>query len=202
MNIDFHSDTLSDRFIRFRYFPDFKYKGLVVEVGGGSPDKISFSKHWRNNGWRSIVFEPNPTYFNEFQKQKIECYNLACSDKNQKNVDFFIADCNEALSYTSLGIKYDCFDAEKIQTTKIKVDTVRLDEFLLTKEINKIDILSVDVEGWELEVMRGFDPSKIDCKIIVLENYKHNPEYNSYMESLGYELKSQRMWDYIYKKLS
>lgn len=201
MNIGFHSDTFADRFVRFRFFPNFSYKGLVIEVGGGSPDKISFSKHWRDNGWRSIVFEPNPMYFKEFLKQNIECYNLACSDKNEKNVDFVIADCNEALSYTSLGIKYDCFDAEKFSTNTIKVDTVRLDTFLLEKKIEKIDILSIDVEGWELEVMKGFDPAAVECKIIILENFKHNPEYTAYMENVGYKLVANRMWDYIYKKL-
>jgi FkbM family methyltransferase len=200
MNINFYSDTAADRFVRFRYFPDFSYKGLVIEVGGGSPDKISFSKHWRNNGWHSIVFEPNPIYYNEFIRQNIECYNLACSDKNEKDVDFLIADCNEALSYTSLGMKYDCFDADKIPVETIKVDTVRLDSFLLEKNIDKIDILSIDVEGWELEVIKGFDPSVVDCKIIILENYKHIPDYTSYMESIGYKFVANRMWDYIYKK--
>ena len=66
MYSSFHSDSLSDEFIRNHIFTDYQYKGLVIEVGGGSPDTISFSKHWRNNGWRSIVFEPNPNYYNEF----------------------------------------------------------------------------------------------------------------------------------------
>ena len=200
MDYEFYSDSFTDVYLRNNFFPDYSYKGLMIEVGGGSPNKISSSKHWRNNGWRSIVFEPNPMYFDEFEKLNLECYNFACSNKNQKNIDFIIADCNDSLSYSSLGIRYDCFDAENISTKIIKVDTIRLDSFLIENNINKIDILSIDVEGWELEVMQGFDPSNVDCKIIVLENFKDDPEYTLYMESIGYKLTQKQHWDYIYEK--
>ena len=201
MYSSFHSDSLSDEFIRNHIFTDYQYKGLVIEVGGGSPDTISFSKHWRNNGWRSIVFEPNPNYYNEFLKQDLECYNLACSDKDDQDVDFSIVNCNNELSYTSLGIRYDCFDAEKFVVDKIKVNTIRLKTFLKQNKIDKIDILSIDVEGWELEVMKGFDPTTVDCQIIILENFQHDPSYTVFMENIGYKLVIENKHDYIYEKI-
>jgi hypothetical protein len=52
----------TDKIIRETYFPDFNYKGTMIEVGGGTPSFLSMSKHFKLNGWRTIIIEPNPKY--------------------------------------------------------------------------------------------------------------------------------------------
>ena len=82
----FHSENNLDAYIREELFPDYTYQGIMVEVGGGLPDSLSCSKHFREHGWRTIVFEPNPHFYELFLEQNIECYNFACSDKDEQNV--------------------------------------------------------------------------------------------------------------------
>ena len=51
----------------------------------------------------------------------------------------------------------------------------------------QLDLLAVDVEGWELEVLRGFDFDRWEPKVIIVENLSSNPEYREYMKTKGYQ---------------
>jgi len=43
----FYSENNLDAYIREELFPDYTYQGIMVEVGGGLPDSLSCSKHFR-----------------------------------------------------------------------------------------------------------------------------------------------------------
>jgi hypothetical protein len=85
--------------------------------------------------------------------------------------------------------------------TNIKVNTIRLDTFFNHKNIQKIDFMTIDVEGWELEVIEGFDPKKVDCKYIILENFEHNQSYEQKMLEIGYQNIHHLHYDQIYQKI-
>ena len=53
--------------------------------------------------------------------------------------------------------------------------------------IDNIDFLSIDTEGTEIDVMKGFDIQKWMPKIVVLENNYDDNHYLDYMESVGYQ---------------
>ena len=64
--------------------------------------------------------------------------------------------------------------------------------------VESIDFLAIDTEGWELEVMRGFNSDKYKPKVILLENYFHSQAYTDYMKSIGYILDKNIEYNYIY----
>ena len=53
--------------------------------------------------------------------------------------------------------------------------------------IDKIDFISVDVEGTEIDVIKGLDIKKWMPKLIVLENNYNDKKYEDYMSSVGYK---------------
>jgi len=59
-----------------------------------------------------------------------------------------------------------------------------LDTIIKEANIEQIDILSVDTEGWELEVMNGL--SLLKPKVIMLENIFNEDSYREYMALKGY----------------
>ena len=87
-----------------------------------------------------------------------------------------------------------------LKTKKIQVEIRRLDSILQDLNIDTVDILSIDVEGWELDVMLGLDTEKINCKLIVVENFLNDIEYNNYFEKIGYVLKQEINYNQIYVK--
>jgi Methyltransferase FkbM domain len=70
----------------------------------------------------------------------------------------------------------------------------RLDTILKTHapDVEHIDILSVDVEGWELEVLDGFDFRKCRPKVLVIENLFNDPAYRQRINEYGY-----RLWRFV-----
>jgi hypothetical protein len=55
-------------------------------------------------------------------------------------------------------------------------------------EVRRIDLLVVDVEGWELEVLRGLDFRRYRPRVLIIENLFHDPAYRDFMQARGYEL--------------
>ena len=52
----------------------------------------------------------------------------------------------------------------------------------------RIDFVTIDVEGGELDVLKGFDLVRFAPKVVVLENNTGHSDYpvSRYMESQGY----------------
>ncbi len=188
-----HEDI--DKFIRLTYFPDYSYVGTVVEVGAATPEYLSMSLHFKLNKWRTIVVEPNPTFSAMHRKMENEVYEVACSNQNQDDVDFTIVHANSGKvtdhSFSSLTIKESYRQigknwVEKLNKTTIKVNVRTLDYIIQDAKIESIDLLSVDTEGWELEVMQGL--TLIKPKVVVLENIFLEQSYRDYMQNIGYKL--------------
>lgn len=206
MNIhEFFAENNLDERIRNTYFPDYTYKGTVIEVGAATPSFLSFSKHFALNGWRAILIEPNPYFVEQHKKLSNEIYEYACSYEDADNVDFTIYHQNIGditdHSFSSFYLKeeYQLMSnniAQTLNTTSIKVKTRTLDTIIKETNISNIDILSIDVEGWELEVLRGLTIMK--PKIIILENLFNWPSYREYVCSLGYTFVKHDTFDDIY----
>jgi hypothetical protein len=96
-------------------------------------------------------------------------------------------------SFSSLGIKgkfADLHETVKANTevTTIPVKVRKLDTILATHEpdLKTIDILAIDVEGWEFNVIRGLSLDRYRPKVIILENNFDDTEYLSFMRARGY----------------
>lgn len=206
MNTKFYGEGDLDKILREKYFSDYSYKGTIIEVGGATPEFLSMSRHFKNNGWRAIIIEPNPNFCKLHRECGNELYEFACSNKDADNVDFTIIHVNSNQvtdhSSSSLGIKdsYRLISnnwVENLPKTTIKVNVRTLDSIINTANITQIDILSIDTEGWEIEVMEGF--SAIKSKIVVLENIWSDTFYRDYMKKRGYDFESHISGNDIYR---
>ncbi len=189
-----------DRIIHKRFFAGRDSGRVFVDVGAARPDYLSISALFRSLGWRVIAIEPNPAFCDLHRKKGYDVLQYACGDRDEDNVDFVLVDShgdkyeNGQVSYesfSSLGIK-DSYQALKkdLDTKTIKINLRRLDTILETHapEINHIDILSVDVEGWELEVLSGLNTEKYKPQVMVIENLLNEKKYREYMKTIDYAL--------------
>jgi FkbM family methyltransferase len=190
----------TDRFIRENFFGDYNYKGVMVEVGAGPTTFYSMSRHFRNNGWRCICIEPNPKFVRQHLNEGNEIYQFACSNEEKegtlKVVNTGWGNENDGISYSSLDIKYQ--NSPSV-SEEIPVKITKLDSILESISLDHVDFVSVDTEGWEIEVMEGFSLNKFRPKIVLLENYEHNPNYEIYMSKFGYYLSNKINYNYIFK---
>jgi len=188
-------------YLKTKFFSEID-TGIMVEVGSAGPEFLSQSKPFRDIGWRCICIDPNPEFAKMHRDIGNEIYEYACSYEDKNDVNF------EMVTQPINGITYESFSSievnerlalsgysngkKDLSINTIKVNVRKLDTILEEAKVSKIDYVIVDVEGWELNVMRGFTPSKYQPKVIVLENafIDTYQEFNAYMSDLGYEFDS------------
>jgi FkbM family methyltransferase len=174
----------------------------MIEVGAGPPEFYSMSKHFRDNKWRCVCVEPNPKFIEQHKQLNHEIYQYACSNE-EKTSQFQIVNTGwnhsvNGISYSSLTPKYDIVDQHTTET--IEVSVIKLDTLLTNLNIESVDFVSIDTEGWELEVMQGFSADKYKPKVILLENYLYDENYVSFMKERGYVLDTALKYNYIFTR--
>ena len=203
-NKKFYGEFDTDKYLREKFFPDYSYSGVFVDVGAGPPEFINNSKHFRDSGWRTISVEPNPKFVKQYQECGSEVYQYACSDEEKissftinSNNDNWYTEENDGVSFSALEVRYNGVPDHNTQET-IEVKTVTLNSLLSNICVEYIDILSIDTEGWELDVLRGLDHKKYSPKVIVLENFEDDQSYDIFMENIGYKKVLSLRYNHFY----
>lgn len=193
-----------DRHVWAAFFAKRETPGVLVEIGAARPDYLSISASFRRRGWKIIAVEPNPDFCEAHRTAGYDVLQYAASAEDRDDVEFFVVDSKGAdylggnvsfESFSSLGIK-DEFAAlhetvrDKTNVRSMRVKVRRLDTILKehAPDVAKVDLLAVDVEGWELDVMEGFSVVNYQPKVIILENLFKSDKYVQYMRKVGYDL--------------
>lgn len=160
-------DLIIDKFLRY------KKKGFYVDVGAGDPTRFSNTKRFYGRGWTGINIEPNPYSYKKLALSRQRDINLNIGiGKILSNLVFYFF-LPETLSTFSLK------DKERVQSqgyrciNEIKTPVFKLSETLEKYCRQKIDFLSIDVEGFEFEVLKSNDWQKFYPELICVETAKH-----------------------------
>ena len=171
-----------DIFLIFKSLRGVVEKGTMLDVGGNVGNSaLPFCLE----GWEVTIFEPDPRNIIELKKKFSQMDNVkivekAVSDKNNEKVEFFLSDITSINSLSS-------FDAS--HNKHIEVETITLDKYLQKEGVvEKIDFLKIDIEGYDLHALRGFNIEKFRPKMILVEYLGYNYEnLRSYIEKKGYK---------------
>ena len=104
-------------------------------------------------------FEPFPEMFRELSQttatlHKVFISDKAIADKRSKRTFFVNAgvDTNSLLESQTTGLRSD----EQVKNkSKIEVETISLDEYCRENGVQHIDILKMDIQGGELDALKG-----------------------------------------------
>ncbi|AWN43798.1 FkbM family methyltransferase [Methylobacterium durans] len=193
-----------DKLVQSTFFKGAKEGGVLVEVGAARPNYLSISESFRALGWKIIAVEPNPVFCEEHRKLGHEILQYACSDHDEDEAEFYIVKSIDAVymggevsyeSWSSLGIRDRYAEVVKTVEDKTEVEPVRvklrkLDTIMRehAPEVGEIDVLAIDVEGWEVEVLRGFSLDRYRPKVAIIENLFLDGAYEEHMKQFGYSL--------------
>ncbi|MCY1535884.1 methyltransferase, FkbM family [compost metagenome] len=161
---------------------------LIVDAGANIGSVSKDLNHWFPSA-DIFAFEPVRSTFNilvnhTLKINKIHPEQLALGESNEK-IELSL---NPENTINSIKVK----DLNHSLGTE-EIQVIRLDEFIKQKKLSTVDILKVDVEGFEFEVLQGC--GKLDINCILLEvGYEREPtkvhfsDVENYMEKLGYQL--------------
>ncbi|PZS20045.1 MAG: hypothetical protein DLM57_02715 [Pseudonocardiales bacterium] len=152
-----------------------KHGGGFVEVGALDGDFLSNSYYFEKAlNWTGVLIEANPSQAelcrrNRPRSQVVNCAVVAPGAP--PNVAFQVAEGNEAYSTLSPNRLYAGLLRERnISTTGVVVPAATLDTILENAQISSIDFVTIDVEGHEHDVVRGFDLRRWSPTVVLVES--------------------------------
>ena len=148
----------------------FKGKsGIFVDVGARDGITISNTAYLeRKFGWTGIAIEPHPDLFAKLVRRRgCDCRNVAASASASDGLDFvkFLEE-----PFGNSGLLSTFRDPERLKTIKHEIVSVPckpLSEII--GDLKLIHYLDIDVEGHELDVLRGIDFARAEIRIIGVE---------------------------------
>jgi FkbM family methyltransferase len=159
--------------------------GNIIHGGTGFGDFLPALKNC-DSVW---TFEPNPLMY--------ECSKETISLNNQTNVhlfDYALGDYNGYISLSNMDDSGREMGPRSEIGIGIKVDIVTLDSII--PENTQIDLIHLDIEGYELNALKGAKNIIEKYKpIIVLEIDCRAVTYNEYMDSIGYNQYKQLIYN-------
>jgi FkbM family methyltransferase len=193
-------NNLDEKLLKYLNFNN----GFFIEAGAN--DGISQSNtlmYEQKFNWTGLLIEPSFIKYEECKKNRPKCivenYALVNESYKEKTIygDFAFHQKNESLC-GQITRKEDYFDDdlkwnldEKNKNSKIiEVPCATLNSILEKHNIQHIDFFSLDVEGYEIEVLNGFDVIKYRPKYILIEtgNQYRYDNICSHMISKNYKI--------------
>ncbi len=175
------------KIIKFFNQNQIKSFNLILDIGAHKGESISF--FLKNFEVKKIIsFEPSFLNFeilnknliklnSQFPYSKIILENFGIGEKKEKknlkqhfeSSSSTLNDFNENSEYfkkknTLLNIKKNIFK-------EIEVSIISLEEYIKEKKIDKIDLIKIDTEGYELEVLKGLKDKLNIVKFLIFEHH-------------------------------
>lgn len=171
------------------------YKGVCIDVGATDGVGMSNSYHFEQHGWMCICCEANPDMYESLKMNRHNAIHCAVGSEDKLEVEFNVVTLagqgGNQTAISGLQIDQRLYNDHLFlqpEVKKINVPMMTLNTILKKyPAIDKIDFLSIDTEGTEIDVMKGFDIAKWMPKVVVLENNYDDKHYVDYMDSVGYK---------------
>ena len=156
--------------------------GYYVDVGANDPNRDSVTRIFYERGWRGVNIEPNADEFKKIiqARPRDSNYNVGISD-SETTLPFYQAqDGTHALSTFN---KANAERLNKIQGTvfrEIPIPVTTLTKILRQAALPEISFVSIDVEGFEKQVLRSIDFKEFRPAVFCIEATEPTTESPSY----------------------
>ncbi len=176
----FYSQCGQDSYVYSEFFSLFdenKIPKVFVDIGCNHPTKFSNSYFFEKNlGFSCIAVDPLTTYITRWAETRpnAKLHSVALGAANGNLTLMTPAneqganDIHSPDMFSTLSEEYS-----KIRTCdwkEVMIPVITAQELFVSNNIEEVGIVSIDVEGFELEVLKGFDFSKTKIFIAIIEN--------------------------------
>jgi FkbM family methyltransferase len=184
-----------DQILHQRYFPNPAPGRLFVECGAFDGETECSCKFFEETqGWRGINIEPLPPIFARLLRNRPHSVNIQAALAAQDGWADFTGidhpDFGEYCTNGSLGHLPEharLIDEAAWQRRQYRVRTICWTTLLAEYRINQIDLLVLDVEGTELDVIRGMVGAPVLPRVFCVEHgHLGVPAVRAELEPLGY----------------
>lgn len=173
------------------------HTGYYVDVGAFDGIHLSNSYSFELGGWQGLCIEAHPRFAQlcRSNRPNASFAQAACvGPESPAEVTFLMeplgllsgirADLTEGMErrYERRGMTFEGFEEVQVATTTLTAALTRVDA------PQTIDFISIDVEGTEIDVLRGLDVERFIPEVLIVEG--NTPEadktVSAFLTQLGY----------------
>jgi FkbM family methyltransferase len=161
-----------------------KSDGFFVEAGANHPTVCSQTWLFEQQGWTGVLVEPLAAKCQLLRQQRprSRVFQVALGAPEQRGrVQFAVAAGSDALSGLTTH-------PEVVVERVEEVEVWTLNDVLAEAGNPKLDFVSIDVEGSELEVLRGFDLARHRPTVLLVEDHLQRLAVHRHLARHGYRL--------------
>lgn len=201
----YYSQVGQDQFLH-TLFPD-KRDGVMVDIGANDGVKYSNSLFFEQQGWQCLCIEPHPRAFAALQKNR-SCICIQCCIADVAGAAQFLKINGACEMLSGLIKKYDPRHVGRIafEVTQnrdsceiITVPCYTLEFILKQYDITHIDILSLDIEGGELEILQSIENLADIVDVICVEDNYNDQNMVTFLEHAGFSLLKRLEHDLVFR---
>jgi FkbM family methyltransferase len=155
---------------------NFKREGYFVEFGATNGHAGSNTYLLEKEfSWEGILSEPAKIWHTELRKNRSVNIDTRCVWSQTGAAISFNEAALAALSTINSFSSSDCLSGARQRGVRYDVETISLNDLLFKYNApTRIDYLSIDTEGSELEILKAFDFNRYSFSCITVE-HNHGP---------------------------
>jgi len=166
-----------------------KKDGYYIDIGANDPVALNNTKKFYDLGWKGINVEPNPRLYDKICKHRPNDININCGVGDVEGVmTFYEVDPDVYSTFDENEAAKTRYSSSKKVVNKIPINITTINNlFDMSKQ--KIDLLSIDTEGFDYKILSMNNWSLNRPKSIVVElNHDENNSVYNLLTDNKYEL--------------
>jgi FkbM family methyltransferase len=200
-NILFYSQQDEDKYILQYVLKEKITDGVFLEIGAFDGVTHSNTKTLEDYfGFSGILIEPQPINYAHLieNRPNCECYNCIVSNRDEQFLEF-VGNNSQA------HIKNESDNIRKYRRNLYYINNRKMRDILKQTKYKYIDIMSIDVEGNELELLKSIDFSFPIFYIFIeaaSDQQEKNMVFGNYLKENGFTYKERQRGNEVWVNLN
>jgi FkbM family methyltransferase len=160
---------------------DFGDSGYYVEVGAADGIENSNTELLERHGWTGVLIEADPDRADACRAARPNSRVVSCAvvaPGTPQSVTFYRAEIPglSTIGLTETGRGQLQSWTGRVALVELTVPARTLDSILQERPLPRIDVVTIDVEGHEAGVLRGFDLRRWRPRTVIVERNRSFPD--------------------------
>jgi FkbM family methyltransferase len=170
------------------FFQD-RRAGFFLDVGASHYEKDSTTYYLEQHlGWRGIAIDALEEFRADYERHRkgTQFFTFFVTNRAELPKDFYVFTKDTRISSGSLEWLHGLRVKDR-NIRKIQVPSITLNQLLAAQRVEKVDFVSMDIEGAEPEALEGFDLERYRPELLCVEIQTHTRDrLLAYLASHGY----------------